>query len=152
MATYLTYLYIPDASSGQIYRYPRVEGGFGEKTNWLKDTQQLKEISGLTIDDSVYLTTGDAILKFFKGEKQNTSFENSQTPISFDNIYTSTESSFIYILDKKNTRLIQYNKNGEIIRQHFLGKNLQNITAFTVDSHDEKAYLVSEKNLLTVSL
>ncbi|GAG90416.1 unnamed protein product, partial [marine sediment metagenome] len=30
--TYLTYLYLLDQNSNQIYRYPRAEGGFGEKS------------------------------------------------------------------------------------------------------------------------
>jgi hypothetical protein len=154
MATYLTYLYIPDYTANQIYRFPRADGGFGEKINWLKTEEKLPNIYSMAIDDSVYFTdtSGASVSKFFKGTKQDISFENSKTPISFDLVYTSTESSFIYILDKKNYRIIQYNKTGEIIRQYFLGQDSKNISSFTIDSHDQKAYITSEKDLISVSL
>ena len=152
MGTYLTYLYLPDIQSNKIYRFPRTAGGFGEKTDWLKNGQRLPKISAMTLDDSIYFSDGSGISKYFKGEAQPMSLENSKTPISFNLIHTSTNSSFLYVLDTKNYRLIRYNKSGEIVRQYFIGDQIKNITSFTVDSHDEKVYLVSGNDIVSISL
>lgn len=152
MGTYLTYLYFPDTQSNKIYRFPRTSGGFGEKTDWLKDGQRLPNISSMTIDDSIYFSDRSGVFKYFKGEKQTMPLENSKTTVFFDLIYTSTDSSFIYVLDTKNYRLIRYTKNGEIVRQYFIGDQFKNITSFAIDSHDEKAYIISGNDLLSVAL
>ena len=55
--SYLTYLYAVDKNQNQIYRYPRAEGGFGEKIDWLKDTLDLKDISSMAISENVYLVS-----------------------------------------------------------------------------------------------
>ena len=67
--TYLTYLYLLDKNHQQIYRYPRATGGFGEKTNWLKDDIDLKEISDIAIGENIFLAQNGEILKFFQGKK-----------------------------------------------------------------------------------
>ena len=152
MATYMTYLYMPDSQSNLIYRFPRAEGGFGEKLSWLKDGQNLPAISSMSIDDSVYFSDGMNVYKYFRGEKQSISLENSKTPISYNFIHTSTDSSFIYLLDTKNYRIIRYSKSGEIIRQYFVGNQFGNIRSFAVDAHDEKAYFTSDSELIIISL
>jgi len=151
IATYLTYLYMPDNAANQIYRYPRATGGFGNKTDWYKDTLSLSNITDMTIDDSVYFVINNKIVKLFKGKNQNAVFEDSQTPINFDRIYTNIDSQSLYVLDAKNARLVQYDKTGNIQNQYF-NENLLHATALNVDEQNKTAYIVTPSGLLSLAL
>lgn len=151
IATYLTYLYMPDPTANQIYRFPRATGGFGALSNWYTDTASLSGITDMTIDDSVYLVMGNKITKLFKGKNQNISFEDSQTPITFSRIYTDINSQSFYVLDAKNARLVQYDKSGNIQNQYF-NDNLLDATAFNVDEQNKTAYIAGPSGLLSLAL
>lgn len=151
IATYLTYLYTPDLITNQIYRYPRAAGGFGSKINWLKENISLSAITGMAIDESVYLINNNKIIKLFKGTLTDIKFEDSQTPINFTYIYTTMDNSFVYALDGKNSRLIQYEKNGKIIKQYY-NELFENSTSFAVDSQDQTAFIATPQGLASLSL
>jgi hypothetical protein len=151
IGTYLTYLYVLDQKSNTIYRFPRADGGFGEKTKWLKDETSLAEAKDMAIDENIYAIENNSIIKFFKGVKVNISFEQSSTPVHFDKIFTTPEMQFIYVLDIPNTRIVQYDKNGLLIAQ-FYNENLKNIYSFTVDEKNKIAYLATLLGLISMSL
>jgi len=152
IGTYLTYLYVLDPSSNQIVRYPRAEGGFGEKINWLKETVSFEGASEMTIDDSIYLIQNNQVVKFFKGKKQALNLENSTTPIHFDKIFTTIDSTSLYVLDTQNSRLIQHDKTtGNIIYQLY-NEALKNSLAFTIDEKNKTAYVVTKDGLLSIVL
>ena len=151
MATYLTYLYLIDSNHQQIYRYPRAEGGFGNKTDWLKDQMDLSGISQIGIDENIYLPDKNRIFKFFKGRKQEFSLESTTMPLSINKLYTSLDNQFIYILDKENSRIVQYQKDGTLFTQYthlIIGKSID----FSVDEKNQKIYLVTPDKLLFFSI
>ncbi|TSD01969.1 MAG: Uncharacterized protein Athens071425_218 [Parcubacteria group bacterium Athens0714_25] len=140
METYLTYLYILDSNNNQIYRYPRADGGFGEKSAWLKEDIEIQDSSDMTIDENIFLSTGEQIEKFFRGKSEEFSIEQSKTPIENDLIFTSPENDFVYSIDKKNNRLVQFSKSGEIMRQ-FYDEKISSVESFIISDDDSKAYL-----------
>lgn len=152
IGTYLTYLYILDPQDNQIYRYPRATGGFGSKTNWLKEELSLSEVSDMTIDDNIYYIQNDSVLKLFKGKKQDFSLENSATPVNFDNIFTTIDSGSLYALDAKNSRIVQYNKtDGTIIKQYF-NEALEGGISLSVDETNKVAYIATSSELISISI
>lgn len=151
VATYLTYLYLIDTSANQIYRYPRAEGGFGEKIDWLKENTSLAKVSDMTIDDNVYFVQENKLNKLFKGKLETINFENSATPIEYTKIYTTIESSNIYVLDAKNARVITYAKNGELLRQAF-NEKLKGATTFVVSEKNSTAYVGTTSGVLKLAL
>jgi len=151
IGTYLTYLYVLDQKSSQINRFPRADGGFGEKTNWLKDAAPLINISDMTIDDSIYTISDNQVFKFFKGQKQPFSLEKSATPINFNKIYTTTDLSFFYALDTKNSRLVQFNKEGLLIAQ-FKNDTLKDGISLAVDEKNKIAYIATTQELISMSI
>ncbi|MEI7890729.1 MAG: hypothetical protein WCI36_02060 [bacterium] len=151
IGTYLTYLYILDQKNNQIYRFPRADGGFGDSTKWLKDGTSLEGVSGITIDDNIYAISKNQVLKFFKGQKQAFSLENSTTPIHFDKIYTTPELSAIYALDTQNSRLITFSKEGSILGQYY-NESLKNGTSISIDEQNKTAYISTAEGLLSMSL
>ena len=137
--TYLTYLYLLDKNSNQIYRYPRANEGFGEKTNWLKDTIDLSKISDIAIGENLYLAQDGNILKLFQGKKQTFAIEETATPIYIDKLYTKRDSSNFYALDKKNSRIIKFDLDGKIVSQ-FYNAEISQVQDFEVNEESNLVY------------
>lgn len=137
--TYLTYLYLLDKKNNQIYRYPRAGNGFGEKTDWLKDSVSLDKIKDMAISENIFLAQSDELLKFYRNKKQDFTLENSTTPIEIEKIYTSPNSQNIYLLDKNNSRIIKLDLEGRIISQYY-NVEVGNANAFTVDEKNALIY------------
>ncbi|EKE25473.1 MAG: hypothetical protein ACD_5C00144G0001 [uncultured bacterium] len=150
--TYLTYMYVLDPEASQIYRYPRADGGFGEKNSWLKNSTQLTKTSNLTIDDSIYVVDGKKITKFFKGEPQQLNLESSSTSINYDLVYTNLDSTSLYILDKLNSRIVIFSKDSGKILAQYHSENLSSSTALAVDEKNKTAFIVTSAGLISISL
>jgi hypothetical protein len=151
VGTYLTYLYVLDQKTNQIYRFPRADGGFGEKTSWLKDTTSLAGITAMTIDDNIYTVQNNQVLKFFKGKAVPFVLEASTTPIRFDSIYTTPELQAFYALDKENSRLVKFSKEGNILAQ-FQNETLKDGTSLAINETTSTAYITTTTSLISVSL
>lgn len=138
--TYLTYMYLLDGKNSQIYRYPRAAGGFGGKADWLKDSVDLSQATGLALSENIYVADGSNILKLFKGKKQDFQLEASATPIAPYKVYIKQNMQNIYVLDKNNSRLIKLDLNGQIISQYY-NYQIGNANDFTVDEQNNIAYV-----------
>lgn len=149
--TYLTYLYILDAKNDQVYRYPRAEGGFANKTDWLKEKADLSNANDIAISDNVYLAIGDGIKQYFQGKATDFSTENSQTPISFSGVFTNIDMENIYALDTLNSRLIQFDKDGKIIKQYH-NEAIGSAENFSIDEKNKKAYLILPDEIDAIKL
>lgn len=151
IATYLTYIYLLDSKNNQIHRYPRAEGGFGTGITWLRETMDLSKISDMAIDENLYLAEKKSIKKLFQGKTVELSLEKSNTPINFDHIFTNITLDHIYALDKENSRVIQFNKNGNIIKQYH-NEIIGNATEFSVDEKNKKIYIATSENISVIEL
>ncbi len=144
--TYLTYLYLLDQENNQIYRYPRAEGGFGEKTSWLKESLDLSSAKDMAINENIFILSGQNILKLFKYKKQEFSVENTATKISPDKLYTERKLSNLYILDKTNARIIKLDNDGKILAQYY-NPDIANAADFSVSEENNLVYLSNEKGV-----
>ena len=151
IGTYLTYLYVLDQKNNQIYRFPRADGGFGEKASWLKDSTPLANISEITIDDNIYAISNNKVLKFFKGKVVDFTLESSTTPVTFNKIYTTPDLQNFYALDTQNSRLIAYSKDGNILTQYY-NETLKDGTSLSIDEQNKLAYIATSQGLFSLSL
>lgn len=138
--TYLTYIYILDGANNQIFRYPRAEGGFGEKINWLKDDLDLSGTTGMAISENIFIVDEKDILKLFRGKKQDFNLEQSATPIAPYKVYAPENGVNIYVLDKINSRVIKLDASGNIIAQYY---NPEISTANNLAAKDNVVYISS---------
>lgn len=145
IAAYSTYLYLADAANNQIYRYPRAEGGFGAKTNWLKDFADIKNIKGIAVDENLYLLKDNHILKFYQGRQQEANFEAPKIEVRYSSIYTNSNTQNIYVLDSKYGRIIKYSKTGEILGQ-YQNDQLKDSLNFSIDEQNNKLYFISSNS------
>jgi len=138
---YLTYIYILDAAANQIYRYPRAEGGFGEKQDWLKSGQDLKGADKFAINEDIFTINNLNVIPLLKGKIDSAiDFQKPRLPLRIDAIYTAPGFENIYILDNKNHRIVEYAKDGKIAAQYFSGQitGIKNIVA---DEKNKVIYL-----------
>ena len=150
--SYLTYLYAVDKNQNQIYRYPRAEGGFGEKIDWLKDTLDLKDISSMAISENVYLVSEkSSVLKIFRGRvDKNWALESSATPWKPDQVYTGLENQYIFVLDKTNSRIGQFTPEGNLVKQ-FYSPELASAESLASDESNSLIYFSNSKGIAKFS-
>ena len=129
--TYLTYLYLADKNTNQIYRYPRATGGFGDKIDWKKDDTDIKGATAMTINENLFLIDGNNILKFFRGKKQDFSIESTATSIQPEKIWTTRDNENLYVLDTVNSRIVKMDANGQIIVEYY-NPEIANAISFAV--------------------
>ncbi|MDP1845368.1 MAG: hypothetical protein Q8L09_01305 [Candidatus Moranbacteria bacterium] len=152
MKSYLTYLYFLDASANQIYRYPRAEGGFGDRQDWLKPGSDIKGALDFALNDDLYVASGNGITAYLQGRKDDTiTFEKPAVSLKIDKIYSAPGMENIYALDNKNHRIIQYSKDGKIVSQ-FWNTSISNVTDFVADEINKSVFLLQDKKILKFSL
>ena len=143
--TYLSYLYILDPKNNQIYRYPRAESesGFGEKIDWLTEDINIENFLSMKIDGNIYVANDSEILQFFEKTKKEFTLEKLETPINISAFSTKEASDHIYILDRENSRLVQFGKNGSLIWQYY-NEKISLAHAFLVDETKKFAYFFTK--------
>lgn len=149
--TYLTYLYLADSTSNQIYRYPRSTGGFGDKTDWLKDSFDFSNITDMAIEENLYLAKNNEIVKFFQGKKVDFNPDPTTVPLSISKLFTGRKISNLYVLDSKNGRVVKFTKDG-LLQNQYYNEKLKGATSFAVDEKTNKVYFVNLEGLSSFSM
>jgi hypothetical protein len=143
-ATFVGNDYLLDNAGSQIWKYNLGDQSIQSKTGYISDGTNLKEAVDLAIDGSVYVLFKDGhIGQFIKGRQQ--AFTLASIPKPFDkingaiSIYTDQDSNSIYILDKSDQRIIEFDKNGQFTHQYFLPSNFKHIQSFAVQPKSQVA-------------
>jgi len=152
MKAYLTYIYLLDPTANQVYRYPRAEGGFGEKQDWLKAGNDIKNSTNFAINEDLFAASRNQITAFLKGIKDDKiNFENPNVPLVIEKIFAAPGLEHIYVLDNKNHRVVAYSKDGKIAAQYW-NTSIAGIKDFTVDEKNKLIYLQKTDSLLKFSM
>jgi len=148
MKAYLTYIYLLDPAANQIYRYPRAEGGFGEKQDWLKSGQDLKSMDKIAINEDIFAANNLNIIPLLQGKTdENIDIQKTKVPLRIDAIFTAPGLDDFYALDNTNHRIVQYAKDGKIAAQ-FWNVSIVGIEDFAVDEKNKVIYLKKNDSLL----
>jgi len=152
MKTYLTYLYFLDPGANQVYRYPRAEGGFGEMQSWLKSESDVRGTKSFAINEDLFAANSSDTIAYLQGKiDSNISFEKPNVPLSIDKIFSEPDMKGIYVLDNKNHRVVQYDKEGKIVNQYF-NTSIASVKDFSVDEKNKAIYLLKNNQLLKFSM
>ena len=149
--TYLSYLYLLDASSKQIYRYPLATGGFATSKKWLaKPLTHDAEISAMAIDEHVRIAYKDGTVeKYSRGKLVSTKkFELK----SLDFIETTENLKSYYLLSRDEGKILKINKNNDSIEKEYQNSTIQDTVTFTVDEKNNLLYIFDDKELLSIDL
>ena len=151
IGTYLTYIYLADENNDQIYRYPRAEGGFGEKTDWLKDTADFSNMTDMAINENIFISDENSIIKLFRGKNQNFSIPETATAIHVSDIALGNQTGELFILDKQSSRIIHLDSENRIKAQYY-HPEINLADDLIIDESAGLIYLSTEKDVRTMPL
>lgn len=151
IGTYLTYLYVLDSRNGQVYRFPRAEGGFGVGTVWLKETLPLEVTSHLTVNESLFISPDSGTIKgFFRGRNVNT-FEVPTDGLQVTDLYTHSGLQNVYALDAKHDHILIWNQDGKLIKT-ITHEKLSDGESLSVNEKNGVIFISTENSLLSFKL
>jgi hypothetical protein len=149
IGTYLTYLYALDRSNGQIYRFPRADGGFGAPTSWLRESLTTDERARIAVSESIFASPdGSSVKSFFRGRLVK-DFELPSAPLSVTSITSRSDASFVYALDATQGRIIAWDKDGAIAAQYF-SEQLRNARSITWNEEEGNLLIATEDTLFSL--
>lgn len=145
IGTFLTYLYLLDSGSGNIYRFPRADGGFGDGTLWTRETMGTS-VRAITVSENIYGASSDGVVSFFRGRPADGfSLELPDSSLSVTAICANPDMPDTFaILDASGKRIVLYAKNGELLKQYY-SESLTDMTACAIGK-DGIQFLVSSSS------
>jgi len=154
LAVYRSRFYYLDSQTNQIYRHQRGTFGFGPRTLWIQDPDlNIQDGVSLVIDGSIYLLKSNGqLLELFQGYEQDFSLDTIDPNLSSaQKVWTSEDSNYIYILDNQNKRLVQFDKQGNLVNQYF-SDQFNDLKDFSVDETNSKAFILAGSKLFEITI
>lgn len=111
-------IYLLDSGSGDIYKYLVAEGGYSEKSSYLKgEAGSVKGANSMAIDASIYVGFEDYILKYTAGAQDAFSTSWPEKNVKLTKIFTTAELEKVYGWDRNKSAIYVLGKNGTYERQ-----------------------------------
>lgn len=149
--TYLTYLYVLDSQSDQVYRFPRADSGFGAGTPWLKEGLAIEETSHLAVNETLFIAPDTATIKgFFRGRAAST-LELPSDGLSVTDLYTHPGLENVYALDSEHKRIVIWNQDGRLIKELPHDKLADGLT-LSVNEKQGEFFIGTQNSLLSYKL
>ena len=120
---------------------------WGEPESWLKNETEQANLNAksMAIDGSIWILTQNNEIKNYHNGVYRKILELDVFP-KFENpekIYTSAESSYLYVLEPCKNRIIILAKNGQTFKQ-FQSEKFDNLKDFHVSETEKIIYLLNE--------
>ncbi len=142
--TYFGNMYVLDTKDG-IDKYVAGSGGFGNKSAYFTGTApDLSKAVSISIDSSIWILESDGtMLKYTKGAQDSLSITGLDTPLKNPTqILTSADLDNVYVVDKGNSRIVVFKKDGSFVAQYSSG-TVATTTFIDVSEKNKKLYLLS---------
>lgn len=159
LGTYLSTLYLLDKNGGAMLKYSHSGSGYDKgRSVYSSGAVNLKDVISFAIDGNIYLLhQNGSIEKTLKGSLDNNfKVKNIPEPDSTldspQQVITTVDSTSIYVLENKNHRIIELNKNGDYLRQFVFKDNFGEIKAMTVNEKAKKMYLLFNNKIFAIDL
>lgn len=119
---------------------------------YFKESITLTNPVSMAIDGSVWIIDSGKIRKFTKGAEDTFTISGLTKDLSGNSqIFTSTDYSNVYVLDRDTTRIVLIGKDGTVKNQ-YVSKDLSNASSFAVDESGKKIYVVISTKLYSFDL
>jgi len=156
LASYFNNIYLLDTHNNQIIKHSKTIEGYSKATPYLTQSQDLSLAIDLAVDGNVWVLTSDGkILKFLAGAKQEFSLSGIPAPAtnlsSPKTLYTDVLTTYLYILDNGNKRILEIDKNGNYSRQ-FVADFLADASSIFIDAGTKKLYALSGTKVYKIDL
>lgn len=148
LGTYMTYLYALEDS--MIKRYTRIENGFDDGKNWLKESANFTNATTFAIDSDIYTATDGKVAKYTQGKKEP--FSQDATIKNAFLVYTTEDTKFIWTLDKENQTLYKTEKSNNKKVDEFIHEKFADTTTLTVHEKNNTASITTQNGIFTFDL
>jgi len=150
-------VYVLSPGSGltsQVYKLIRTGTDLGGATAWIKSPiTELSDAVSLAVDGTVFILRSNGnVLRFVSGRDvawSQAAIEPALT--SATDIWTSAESSYVYVLDPAGQRLVVYEKETGLLIAQYHSSTFANLTDFSVDEANKTIYLTGTNNVYKIS-
>lgn len=148
-------LYLLDNGKKTIWQYPKSGTGFGQMKNWLLLDTALKneDLNSFAIDGAIWvLGEQGKIFKLVRGNEEKFSVIGLKKDIGkADIIFTDEESSYIYLLNKSENKLMLISKEGKF-KQQYNWKTPNNPNLLTVWEKEKKVFVILNNSIFSFNL
>lgn len=152
LAAASTYLYISNHQQDSILRFPRVEGGFGGDTEWLKQSVPIEADTKISVSDSIYLVENSGIRAFFRGTPKDIAFAFPVIPLSITDCLADTQTPSLFVLDGINGRIVEYQTETGVILNQYGHDTLKGSLGFAIDPATRTAFVARSNSILLVEM
>lgn len=147
-SSYFFNLYFLNKDSCQVMKYS-YKGGleWGSPATWLDDPGTECEARSIAVDGSVWILNGNkSVLRYYNGELKEEIALNF-FPFPEDMIMrTKPDTSYIYLMEQKNQRIIIIDKTGKIVKQ-FQSNKFDNLIDFDISNDEETIYILNSSTI-----
>lgn len=150
--SFFSNIYILSKNNNQIFKYPKITAGYGRKTSYFVDEQNVDLSSALdfAIDANIYVLKNDSLVeKYTSGKLQ--SFNITGLPEGAkgaNKIFASPEASGLLLYNKDKIIKIDEKQNFEA---QFISDSLKNISAVLPSNNSSKILALSEGKIYTIT-
>ncbi len=148
---FANWVYALSSEEDQIFKFYNTDKEFAESA-WLGADISVGEGSLLGINGDVYVWS-DTLYKFTKGRETDFYLRlDLETPLEdVQDLAVWPGCTFLYLLDSGHGRILQVTKEG-LLENQYVGKDLKAAKALAVNSGETKAFVLTDREILEVSL
>lgn len=149
---YNTYLYSLDTKNNLIAKHKESTTGFAKGSSWLKENVSVTDITGWTIDGSIYTAKPNGTInKFDGGQLQNFSLAALDPQLnSAVKIFSGPDSTNIFILDQGQKRIIIWNKKTQKLMAQYTAEEFIDLKDFSIDEKNKIIYLLNGMKIQSI--
>lgn len=143
-----------DGTDSQVIKFNRSGNGFGTGSAWIvSKTDSLRDATSIALDGSLYvLKQNGQAFRFENGSEVGWTIGIVDPPITqATDIWTNSDSKFIYILEPKGKRLIVFKKDTGAFVSQYESDSFDDLKGFAVDEKNYSIYLLSGSKLYSIA-
>lgn len=136
----------------KLDKYVPVESGYSGPSAYLSSPLQFSKSSHFAIDGLIWVSSGEGIFKFNRGERQD--FEISGAPGGIGElgvIYTDSDLSNLYVVDMTNSALLVIGKDGTY-KGSYQSPEFSRASDLVVPADEKKVYITVGTKVLEAAL
>lgn len=153
--TYGSRLYLLDKNSGQIWKYSRKRDSYGSAEPYF-EIPAITNPLAMAIDGSVYIIDSQGFFYKYYAAEEVQGFGVIDAPMipvkNPKDMYTSSETSFLYIFEPDEKRVVEFFKNPatgnlEYTTQYVFNTIEEDLQGFYFDELEKKIYVVTKDSI-----
>lgn len=136
----------------KINKYVPVESGYSGPSDYFSESSPFGDRSRFAIDGLIWVTSGDKVLKFNRGEKEDFEISGLSEGVGkLGVIYTTSSLDNLYVIDATNSALLVVGKDGNY-QKAYQAAEFSRASDLVVFDDEAKVYISVGNKILEASL